>query len=270
MKKYTIPAVVVLVLLLIPVGIWAVRKQASNNQQPQQQEQKKKVSKPVNTIPTDERPYVVLTPTLNREIDVTVKRVVKEADGVEFLAEYQYGTSLGGNENFISLSSLPATKQFALYSRSAGGKTSYEEDVKGGSLTLKFQGTEEYWLKQEWNYYDRINPKSSTKESVLTSRDAKFSISGDSLKPVKYIIIYHTPGYPEKLSGTALSEMYVVQFAGTPAGKTADVRIRMNEEAKGAIFGWDGKEWKEFETTINGKEATATVELMESYIVIAK
>lgn len=229
---------------------------------------KKKVSKPLNAIPVEERPYVVMSPTASREIEVTVHRVPKAAESVEFLAEYQFGTSLGGNENLIELSDLPATKQFALYSRSAGGKTSFEEDVKGGSLQLMFQGADEYWLKQEWNYYDRVNAKSTTKDAALTSRDGKFSITGASLKPLRYVIIYNSPGYPAELPGNAASELYTVQAAGTPSSGDIEVKLRMNQAGDGTVYGWDGTEWIQLVSNITGSQATATGPLMESYIVI--
>lgn len=271
MKKPQIIILAVILVLLIPAAIFAVTKLRSSNQPTDNQptQQKKKVSKPVNEISIEERPYVVITPTLNREIDVTVKRLPKAAEAVEYLAEYQYGTSLGGNENIIDLATLPATKQFALYSRSAGGKTSFEEDVKGGDLTLMFQGADEYWLKQGWNYYDRVNAKSTTKESALTSRDGKFGISGADLKSAKYLVIYNSPGYPSELPGKAMSEVYTFQAAGLTSGE-ADVKIRMSEEGSASIYGWDGKAWKEFDTAVNGKEATATVDVMESYMVVGK
>lgn len=233
----------------------------------QQTTTKKKVSKPINEIPVADRPYVVMSPTTNREVEVTIGRVPKTAEEAEFLAEYQFGTSLGGNENAFDLKKgLPATKQFALYSRSAGGKTSYEEDVKGGTLQLMFAGTNEYWLKQDWTYFDRTNAKSSTKTASIQSKDGNFNIDGTGLKTVKYAIVYNSPGYPTEFSGTAKSEVYTMQFAGTTSGDYS-VSIK-TDSTSGMIYGWDGKELIKMNTTIKNGVATAEGELAEAYVVI--
>ena len=228
---------------------------------------KKKVTKPLNEIPAIERPYVVLSPTLGREIEVTIHRVPKTAEKLEFLAEYQFGTSLGGNENAFDLTKgLPASKQFALYSRSAGGKTSYEEDVKSGTLQLMFAGTNEYWLKQDWRYFDRTNAKSSTKTAKIESKDGNFTIDGTGLKTVKYAIVYNSPGYPTQLPGSAKSDLYTVQFAGSTTGEfTASIKT---DSATGSIYSWDGQKLSKMNTDIKNGVAAATDELAEAYMII--
>lgn len=266
-------AVVIIAVIAIPAVIFATRQKSAgdNPEASQSPVKKKKVSKPVNEIPVSERPYVFMTPTLNREIDVTITKINKEATELEFLAEYQYETSLGGNENSFDLEQgLPATKQFALYSRSAGGKTSYEEDVKGGTLTLKFANPNEYWLKQDWSYYDRVNAKSSSKTSDLKSQDGKFLIEGTGLSSLKYAIIYNSPGYPAELPGTAMSDLYTFQYAGSTSAKTATVSIETLEQGSGTIYAWDGSDWQLAETTTSGNTSTADVPLAEAYIVIAQ
>lgn len=273
-KNYLTPrniiiAVLLIAGILIPTIIFVTRKQSStdNPQASQSPVKKKKVTKPVNEIPVSERPYVLVSPTLNREVDVTIKSLNKEANELEFLAEYQYGTSLGGNENAFDLTKgIPATKQFALYSRSAGGKTSYEEDVKGGTLTLKFANPNDYWLKQDWTYYDRANSKSTTAKSDLKSRDEKFMISGKGLESLKYVIIYNAPGYPKELPGTAGSDLYTFQSAGGTSVKTVTVSI----EGSGTIYSWDGSDWQEAKTASTGGTSTAEAPLAEAYIVISQ
>lgn len=265
MKRFSRLFLLLIVILVAGVSLSACRKKQAE-QPAEQQPQKKKISKPINEIPVGERPYVVMAPTITREIDVTVKRVVKEASKLEYLAEYQYGTSLGGNENFIDLSNgLPATRQFALYSRSAGGKTSYEEDVQGGTLQLMFSEPNEYWLKQEWRYFDN-----KAKDTKFSSKDAKFQIEAKGFEALRYVIVYNSPGYPAEIEGRALSDVYTFQYAGSKITKTANLKMRMNEEGQGTIMGWNGEEWKEFKTTVSGKEATAQVDLLEAYVVVAK
>ncbi len=233
---------------------------------------KKKISKPINEIPYEQRPYVFMTPTVGREIEVTVATLPKPADAVEVEPEYQYGTTLGGSTLLIDLSDgLPATKEFALYSRSAGGKTSYEEDVKGGTLRLMFQGDDEYWLEQEWNYFDRINAKSSTQESDITSRDDVFEISGSSLRSARYVIIYNSPGLPNEFSSgqERLSEVYAVQMAGVSNATDVSVSFELDEANDSAqILGWDGTNWEKLETEVSDTIISATSDLMEAYVVV--
>jgi len=249
-------------LILSAVFLTGCRKKQP--EQPVAQSQKKKIQKPVNMIPYDQRPYIVMAPTAGREVQVTVKALPKAADSVEYLAEYQFGTSLGGNEQFIELADLPASKEFALYSRSAGGKTSYEEDVQGGSLTMMFQGPEEYGLKQDWKYIDN-----KIKTDTFASKDSKFSMKATEFKNIKYAIIYNSPGLPGPVTGNRVSEVYTLATTGGSA-KAPTLTIQMDKPVPGTIFGWDGKAWKEFKTTVDGDKATANVQLMEAYVVVEK
>ena len=50
---------------------------------------------------------------------------------------------------------------------------------------------------------------------------------------------------------------------------TGQLSIRINEESTSAtIVGYDGSEWQEFETTVDGKQVEAEVELMQFYTVV--
>ncbi|MEO8581068.1 MAG: hypothetical protein ABI425_00650 [Patescibacteria group bacterium] len=264
--KYTPFILIGLLILVILVGIgaFAVSKGKGGSEKVTPTPMKKKISKPVNLIPFEERPYVLMSPTLTREVDVTIERLPKAADSVDYLSEYQHGTSLGGNEQFIDLKKgVPATKEFALYSRSAGGKTSYEEDVKGGTLTLEFSGQNEYSLKQDWKYIDN-----STKLSTFTMNDDKFSVSGKDLATMRYAILYNSPGAPAPISSKRLSEVYTFQASSPLTGKKADITIQMSEVGKGKIMGWDGKAWITLASTVTDNTVKATqVELLEAYVV---
>ena len=64
-----------------------------------------------------------------------------------------------------------------------------------------------------------------------------------------------------------MSEIYNLAGSSDLDGQ-ATLTIRITEETAGKIMGYDGSKWQEFKTTVAGKEATATVELMESYVVV--
>jgi hypothetical protein len=48
--------------------------------------------------------------------------------------------------------------------------------------------------------------------------------------------------------------------------------MRTTEEAAGkaAILGWDGSTWKEFSAKVDGKTASAEVDLAQVYVVVKK
>lgn len=268
MKKFApfIGVGVVIVVALIGIGVFAMSKKNGSGAAPTPTPTKKKVSKPVNQIPYEERPYVVMAPTVGREVDVTVVTVPKPADSVEYLAEYQYGTSLGGNEQFIDLKKgLPGTKEFALYSRSAGGKTSYEEDVMGGTLRLDFSGQNDYSLEQEWKYIDNKN-----KDTTFTTKDEKFSVSSKDLASVRYAILYNSPGLPAALEGTKVSEVFTYKGTSIPTSKKFDISIETTGNGEVSIMGWDGKAWKSYPAELNSGKATANVDVLEAYVVVNK
>jgi CRISPR/Cas system-associated exonuclease Cas4 (RecB family) len=127
---------------------------------------------------------------------------------------------------------------------------------------FRFEGETEYALKQDWRYI--IN---SGKETAHSSRDAKFQIDSKELSSVPFLIIYNTPGVPAGLTGTAVSDPFSLQASSALKGK-ASLTIRANEEGALKIMGWNGSSWKEFETTVDGKMATANVDLMELYIAV--
>ncbi len=256
-----------LLILLLAITLGGCKKKTTDAA-PTPTPAKKKISKPVNQISYEERPYVVMVPTLNREVDVIIKTLPKAADGVDYLSEYQHETSLGGNEQFIDLKKgLPATKQFSLYSRSAGGKTSYEEDVRGGTLTLNFTGQNEYTLKQDWAYYDRVNAKSSTKTKALRSQDGHFEISIDPSNKISYVIIYNSPGSPMPMNGKRLSEVYTVATSNAVT-KKVDITIELPEQGTGKLYGWDGKAWTQLESSVSGNAVKGTqVPFLEAYVV---
>ena len=269
MKKFAphiLIGLAVLVVVIVGIVVFTVGKKNNTNANVTPTPTKKKVSKPVNQIPFEERPYVLMAPSAGREVDVNVIKIPKAADSVEYLAEYQFGTSLGGNEQFIDLQKGEHSKQFALYSRSAGGKTSYEEDVQGGTLRLDFAGQNAYSLQQEWKYIDNKN-----KQTTFASKDGKFSVASKDLGTIRYGIIYNSPGLPEDIEGNRISEVYTLAFSAPSAVKKAEVTIVTTTGATDAtIMGWTGKEWRTYEASMNGNTATASVDFNEAYVVVSK
>ncbi|MCC6710799.1 MAG: hypothetical protein IT416_00375 [Candidatus Pacebacteria bacterium] len=226
--------------------------------------QKKKLSLPTNIIPVEERPYVAIKPLADgRNLEIEVYSLNKEADTLEYELEYQAGTLLQGAFGELALTDLPATAKILLGSCSAGGACTYHEDVQGGSLLTRYVGgSDPYALKSDWKYIDN-----QAKKTAFSSKDAKFQIDGKTLATQRYLVIFNTPGYPEKLPGTIVSEVYSLETSSPLSGQ-AELTIRANEEGELKIAAWNGKEWKTYEGKTDGKMITATVDLAQLYVVI--
>lgn len=261
-KQHMLILGVVILLIAAVAGVFALKNNKSADTT-DETTKKQKIEEPVNVISLEERPYVQISPVADgRNIQLIIKELKKPANEAEYELEYQAGTLLQGIFGAIQLDKLPAQVTELLGSCSAGGKCSYHEDVKGGTLLLRFSGPENYALKQDWKYFDN-----STKESAFSSKDAKFQLESESLSGQRYLVIYNSPGYPEGLEGTAVSEPYSLAVSSTLSG-TGSLTMRANEEGSLKIMGWDGTQWHEFAGEMDGKMVTAEVDLMELYIVV--
>lgn len=264
MKK-KLPFIIVAVLLVIGGGIFAFSKMKSKPTAAEETTTKKRIEEPTNIIPVADRPYIKVIPHRDgHKVSLKIVAVKKDATSVEYELEYQAGSLLQGAFGQLDLDSLPAQKEILLGSCSAGGACTYHEDVRGGTLLTRFNGSQSYALKSRWKYI--IN---STNETAFSSQDAKFQIESTDLAKQSYIVIFNTAGYPEGLKTEPVSELYALT-TDSKLGGTADLTIRAQEEGELTIMGYDGEEWTEFETTTDGKMATAEVELMELYTVTKK
>lgn len=263
-KMMTIGAVILVVLALLGGGLYYVFGNKTQTTE-EQTKNKKRVSEPENILPVAERPVIYLIPKADgHNIDIIINEVKKAATDAEYTLEYQTGTLVQAQENVISLASLPITETVFLGTCSAGGKCTYHEDIPGGSLRTRFAGDQSYVLKSDWKYVDN-----KAKETAVSSKDAFFQIDSKELAKQAYIIIFNGPGYPEGLTGTPVSDPYVIQGSSALSG-TANLTVRATQEGNLTLMGWDGKEWHEFKGTVDGKSVTAEVELMPLYIVVTK
>ncbi len=267
-KNKYLPLVIVGVVLLIGFGVFAFTKMNGKSDAPVAEEptKKKRITQELDTIPVEDRPYIRVLPQANgRNVEIHVINTQLAADTMEYELEYQAGTLLQGAFGSMEVTDLPAEKDILLGSCSAGGACTYHEDVRGGTLLVNFTGGDtDYAHKTEWKYI--IN---SDNETAHSSKDAKFQIESDKLARVSYIIIYRSPGAPADLTGTINSNVYSMATSNNAEGE-AELTMRLDNEIDSTIMGYDGSEWIEFETTVDGKTATATVELMEAYVAISK
>lgn len=262
LKNKKVVAGLLVALLLIGGFFWWRSQGASAPSE--ETNQKRKLTLPTNVIPVEERPYLTIQPLADgRNLEIHVESVKKDADVVEYELEYQAGTLLQGAFGEIDATTLPAIAKVLLGSCSAGGACTYHEDVQGGSLLTRYTGGDEpYALKSDWKYIDN-----TSREAAHSSKDAKFQINGRTLGQQRYLIIFNTPGYPEGVPGSVVSEIYSLTASGAFSGQ-AELTMRANEEGELKIAAWDGSEWTTYDGTIDGKMITATVDLAELYLVI--
>ncbi|MBP7774404.1 hypothetical protein KA078_01290 [Candidatus Woesebacteria bacterium] len=224
--------------------------------------QKKKITEPVNIIPVAERPVLHMVPGADgRRVTVVVDAVKKDAALMDFELEYNTENLIQGGAGQIDLAKLPAQKEFLLGSCSAGGACTYHKDVTGGTLLARFQGPENYAVKNDWRFTE--NKK---KETTFSSKDAKFTLTSDELKQVSYAVVYNSPGFYQGISGTPASDIYAVSLSGT-VSKPVQVSVRAAEEGSLKLLGWDGKVWQDLKAEVDGKMVKATAPLMQLYLV---
>jgi len=263
MKNQKVIAGIVAVLVLLGVGVGVYSTTRKPAEVVEETTKKKKTVRNYNVIDVDERPYVKIVPVDARNISIVVDTLKKPAATVDYELEYQTGTLVQGAFGQIELTSVPATEKILLGSCSAGGSCTYHEDIKGGELRAFFEGSETFDLKSDWKYIENDG------ETAFTSKDAFFQIESKDLASANLLVIYNSPGYPGELEGTLASEIYSLTSNRLLSG-SAELTIRAKQEGTLTIMGWDGSKWQQFETTTDGKAATATVELMEAYVVVTE
>lgn len=217
---------------------------------------------PVNIIPIEERAYARIIPAESgREITISLEKINKEADEAEYEVEYQSGTILQGFGGELSVDNLPSTAKQLLGSCSAGGKCSYDENVSGGQLTLRFEGPQRYAVRGEWAFLDN-----AARNLVVASRDGKLGLTGPGAK-VRYAVVYQSPGYPAPLPAKALSQIYSMGVSPVTPG-VVEVSLRLNEEVSTAKLAvWNGKDWKLVEGTVTDKVLKVSLPSMPQAVI---
>lgn len=217
---------------------------------------------PVNIIPIEERAYARILPAdSGREVTISLETINKEADEAEYEVEYQSGTILQGFGGNLDVENLPSTARQLLGSCSAGGKCSYDENVTGGQLTLRFEGPQRYAVRGEWSFIDN-----ASRDLGLSSRDGKLGLSGPGSQ-ARYGVVFQSPGYPAPLPAAALSQIYSFGVAPATPGSVV-VSLRLNEDvATAKLAVWNGKEWKLVDGTVADKTLTVSLPNMPQAVI---
>lgn len=260
-KKILIAAVLGIVVLAVGLIIYKRGRKQPEIETPEKPTEKRRITEPVNDIPVAQRPYMKIEPqATGHHINLIIENLVKPAQEMEYELEYQSGSLLQGAFGLIKLSVFPVEEEIMLGSCSAGGACTYHKDIKGGSLLMRFSGEDKYVLKTDWRYYDNV-------EATVSSRNAKFQLESEDLAGYRYLIVFNSPGAPQGLEAKLKSDVYVISTS-RELGGSGTLTIRAGEEAeKLSIYGYNGQDWIQFEATVEGKQVTAQVDLMEAYVV---
>jgi hypothetical protein len=219
----------------------------------------------VNLIDIKERPYVTLQPLSDRNmLEFKVQTLPKKATDVEVLLEYDRNKGVldAVLKNF-TLSKIPYTDKLFLGSKSAGGATTYHDDVIGGTLTLTFNGDDTYAVQVPWRYDD-----TQPHYTELATTDMKFQLTLDQPFRTSKIVVMQSPGLPAAISGQVIAGPYLVRGVGPLPTNQGKLSIRLTDEvAKPKVFSFNGQKWQEYTATVTGRTVTATVPLAEAYVV---
>lgn len=223
----------------------------------------------VNTEPLENRPFVTLSPRNDgHAVELTLLEIKKKATDVEYDIEYNSGSLLQGAFGDVDLSqgSVPYAREILLGSCSTGGKCTYNTNVTGGTVTLRF-GNPDFTFKNEWSFAD-VNKT----DKVYTSRDGKFTLDTTGAKTsATQVVVYQDPGYPGSAPGTIVAGPYTVGVNGAGISGKVMVSMRLpSNEGKYSIEAYDGKKWSELPTTTANQTASTVGPLQVLYIVIQK
>jgi len=236
-----------------------------------EEEEKKVINRKetlVNQLDLEKRPYVVLRPREDgRELSLTISNLKMGEKRVEYELEYQAGTMIQGAFGRIDFEEEPApvTKKLLLGSCSKG-KCTYDKDVSGGSLTLYFEGREDYSLKGDFT----LN-QMEEKEGIFSSRDLKASlgVGTGQLGTNDFVVVFSTMGLPDKVDGQVLAGP--VGFFGANKSVSEGILTFKTDETEGVkVLGWDGEEWKSYPVEAEDGSVFAEIDRLGSYVLVSK
>jgi len=204
----------------------------------------------INKLTVKDRPYVTLTPrTDGREITLTIDNLTN-ATNAEYELEYQAGSMLQGVFGTIDFSTeeQPVSKKL-LFGSCSKGKCKYDDNVTGGSLTMRFEGKEEpYVLKSDFNLQQMAD-----REGVFTSN----------------IVIASTMGLPAELEGEVIAGPYAFLATTSPRLTQAELTIKSKDDLTTAkLFHWTGKAWTELESELGTNKITAPATSLGTFVLV--
>jgi len=260
--KYVIPAALIVGAAIF---FFSVKR---NAKAPTEQDTPARRMEQINKIPIKDRPYVTLTPrTDGREVTMIIDNV-KNAAKAEYELEYQAGSMIQGVFGTIDFSkeTLPVSKKL-LFGTCSKGKCRYDENVSGGSLTIRFEGSQDpYILKTDFNLQQMAD-----REGVFTSKDIKASLDiGKAGLPVSsYVVVIGTMGPPAPVEGDIIAGPYSFLSTTSPRLTSAELTIQFKDDlADAQLLQWSGQTWTELASKVGNNKISAPVTSLGTFVLV--
>ena len=265
-KKIIIPAVIVIAVLIVSSVAFAAFKKGATKPGSAGATPAPTPKLNVNIIDIKDRPYVTLQPLQDRNmLQFTVQTLPKKANTVEVLLEYDRNKGvLDAVLKTFVLDKTPYVDKIFLGSKSAGGATTYHDDVIGGTITMTFSGGDEsYALQVPWRYDD-----TQPHYTQLATSDLKFQLLLDEPFRTPKVVVMQSPGLPAQIDGKVIAGPYLVRGVGPLPAINAKLTIHLeNDSSKAKLYGFNGQKWQQLDSTVDGRTLTATVPFVETYVV---
>jgi hypothetical protein len=222
----------------------------------------------INKLPLQDRPYVTLTPRSDgREVTLRLDNV-KDADRVEYELEYQAGSTIQGVFGTIDLAKekLPVSKKL-LFGSCSRGKCRYDENVSGGSLTLRLEGGKEtFVLKTDFNLQQMADQK-----GVFTTKDARavLDVGSRGLPASTYLVTASTMGLPAPVESEVIAGPYAFLTAATLKLSQAKLTVKSKADLSQAkLLRWSGREWKKLKAEVSEGKISAPVSSLGTFVLV--
>lgn len=228
---------------------------------------KKRPTVTINQLPVKQRPFVSLTPREDgNEVNLKLYDNLG-VDLVEYELEYQAGNMIQGAFGRIDFSQEepPVAKQL-LFGSCSKGVCKYDEDVNGGSLTLRFEGDEPVVLKGDFSLQQM-----SQVEGVFSSRDGRFNLKLDSgqLPASAFLVVSDTFGLPQELEGEVVSGPYGVFSASDSLSSSAQVVFKSSQaNSEQKIFVYTQGQWQELDSSVQDGQITASTDVLGIFLLV--
>ena len=269
-KKYIIIGAVIILLLVTGLGFWLFKPfSGAKSVQPQPSSKTKKTIA-VNTLPLEERPYIIFMPkskiepkSLGHWVTFTVENVGKFKQ-LEYEFEYTTGSMIQGGLGRIDFTKErpPVSKEIAFGSESKG-KYKYDEGVYTGQFTFTFSNGEDAALRTDFNLQN-----AGENNGIFTTPDNKAELrTGKELKSGDYLIIASTLGLPGPVNGKVIAGPYGF-YADSSRSLTNSTLIFNGAEENTEILFWTGEKWQELTTQALNEGVSAQINNLGTFVLI--
>ncbi len=208
----------------------------------------------------EQRPYVTLTPrTDGKEFTLDISRI-DNAQIIEYELIYLSQGLSRGVIGSIDLDGESEISRKLLLGTCSKDVCKYDEGIEEGTLTLRFRSSEgtrkfvtDFHLQQG--------------DDKLTSLDGNFSLTGKINKSAFYITML-TVGLPKAIEKDIIVGPYGIFTSGRTTISSAEVAFNLEEEKDEVkLYSWGTKGWSEEDNIVDGKEVSASIANLGTFII---